>query len=288
MIFLFPRWDMLVPSRVCIQTLRLCDPLDPHCHHKGLHLVHLWRRDGLQIENDIRQIQEIFCSTEATMVDASLDLMIIIWWHDKTIMKQQICWKMMINMLILKSWWMKWWNDDDMMQKWWHDEIVVTLLNLSWHTEIMVTWCWNDGEAHDDEISMKKGWWSNASEILKTSTEGATKSLSLRVNLNLRSLVLNPKLGDYSSTHTVDGWNPAITSWGNGSLSHYLLGFIHPWWYRISEPSTVWRVRPLPLKKIGESAYTAVFLSKRSWEDHGKSQTLREERGVENLFIIFI
>ena len=148
-------------------------------------------------------------------------------------------------MLILKSWWMKWWNDDDMMQKWRHDEIVVALLNLSWHTEIMVTWCWNDGEAHDDEISMKKGWWSNASEILKTSTEGATKSLSLTVNLNLRSLVLNPKLGDYSSTHTVDGWNPAITSWGNGSLS---------------------QVRPLPLKKIGESAYTAFFCRK----DHGK------------------
>ena len=41
---------------------------------------------------------------------------------------------------------------------------------------------------------------------------------------------------------TVDGWNPAFTSWGNGSLSHYLRGFIHPRSQvvsRISEPSTV-------------------------------------------------
>ena len=34
--------------------------------------------------------------------------------------------------------------------------------------------------------------------------------------------------------------NPAFTSWGNGSLSHYLQGFIHPrWLFGISEPSTV-------------------------------------------------
>ena len=30
-----------------------------------------------------------------------------------------------------------------------------------------------------------------------------------------------------------------LTSWGNGSFSHYLQGFIHPRWCRISEPSTV-------------------------------------------------
>ena len=31
-----------------------------------------------------------------------------------------------------------------------------------------------------------------------------------------------------------------LTSWGSGSLSHYSQGFgIHPWWCRISEPSTV-------------------------------------------------
>ena len=30
---------------------------------------------------------------------------------------------------------------------------------------------------------------------------------------------------------TVDVWNPAITSWGNGSLSRYLQGFIHPRWF---------------------------------------------------------
>ena len=32
--------------------------------------------------------------------------------------------------------------------------------------------------------------------------------------------------------HTVDGWNPAPVE--VGSLSHYLLGFIHPRWCRIS------------------------------------------------------
>ena len=31
-----------------------------------------------------------------------------------------------------------------------------------------------------------------------------------------------------------------LTSWGSGSLSHYSQGFgIHPWWCRMSEPSTV-------------------------------------------------
>ena len=40
---------------------------------------------------------------------------------------------------------------------------------------------------------------------------------------------------------TVDGWNPAITSWGKGSLSHYLPGFISlyiPRWCRISAISS--------------------------------------------------
>ena len=35
-------------------------------------------------------------------------------------------------------------------------------------------------------------------------------------------------------------WLKSCTSWGNGSLSHYLRGFIHPRWsFGISEPSTV-------------------------------------------------
>ena len=38
--------------------------------------------------------------------------------------------------------------------------------------------------------------------------------------------------------HTVDGRNPAPVD-TVGSLSHYLQGFIHPRWCRISEPSTV-------------------------------------------------
>ena len=42
--------------------------------------------------------------------------------------------------------------------------------------------------------------------------------------------------------HTVDGWNPASTSWGNGSLSHlnYKVLYIQPVvGLGISEPSTV-------------------------------------------------
>ena len=35
-------------------------------------------------------------------------------------------------------------------------------------------------------------------------------------------------------SHTVDGRNPAITSWGWWFISDYLQGFIHPWWCRIS------------------------------------------------------
>ena len=35
---------------------------------------------------------------------------------------------------------------------------------------------------------------------------------------------------DIKKIDTVDGWNPAITSWGKGSFSHYLQGFIHPRW----------------------------------------------------------
>ena len=37
--------------------------------------------------------------------------------------------------------------------------------------------------------------------------------------------------------HTVDGWNPAPVE--VGSLSHYLLGFIHPRWLAGFQPSTV-------------------------------------------------
>ena len=56
------------------------------------------------------------------------------------------------------------------------------------------------------------------------------------------------RLGDCTSqiclcskitVNTVDGRNPAFTSWGKGSLSYYLQGFIHSKWLcRISEPST--------------------------------------------------
>ncbi len=42
---------------------------------------------------------------------------------------------------------------------------------------------------------------------------------------------------------TVDGWNPAFTRRSPvevGSLSHYLRGFIHPRWCRISSINSMW------------------------------------------------
>ena len=57
---------------------------------------------------------------------------------------------------------------------------------------------------------------------------------------------------------TVDGWNPAITSWGKGSLSHYLQGFIHPRWCRISHytsypPNKLTHISPQEKRKIIDS-----------------------------------
>ena len=48
-----------------------------------------------------------------------------------------------------------------------------------------------------------------------------------------------------------------LTSWGNGSSSHFLQGFLHPTWCRISEPSTVWWHK----KTLHNSKTSMIFMS---------------------------
>ena len=66
----------------------------------------------------------------------------------------------------------------------------------------------------------------------------AASSKIFRSTMNRR----RKKQPSKQSRATVDVSEILHTSWGIGSLSHYLQGFIHPrWLFGISEPSTVWR-----------------------------------------------
>ena len=76
-----------------------------------------------------------------------------------------------------------------------------------------------------------------AGDILESSYEALRNQMRIGSTWIHRIWILNSQ----DSIQYYCWWfrNPAFTSWGNGRLSHYLQGFMHPRWCRISSINSI-------------------------------------------------